>query len=212
MILTLVLMLLAPQAQPAPSPQATIVGMWRNATGYARFNADGTGEIDGEPGRWLVSGNQLTLSGRQGTMTVPFVLRGDTLTLTVNGIPVSMTRVKEEAGPGRVRPEMVGKWCWISVTNAQQGARTSNQCFTLTADGRYTYAGEADSYNPYGGATSQSSDAGTWTATETTLTATSRAGGTKVFRLEKRNHPKTGDPMLVLDGQPFVTFYKKAPW
>ena len=27
-----------------------IVGMWRNAQGYARFNADGTGEVDGNTG------------------------------------------------------------------------------------------------------------------------------------------------------------------
>jgi hypothetical protein len=37
------------------------------------------------------------------------------------------------------------------------------------------------------------------------------ARGTTVYTLEKRNHPKTGDPMLVLNGQPFVTYYKHAP-
>jgi hypothetical protein len=30
--------------------------------------------------------------------------------------------------------------------------------------------------------------------------------------LEKRNHPKTGDPMLVLNGQPFVTYFQHPRW
>jgi len=107
---------------------------------------------------------------------------------------------------------MVGKWCWISTVNAQQGARTSNQCFVLNGDGSYQYSGQSDSYNPYGGATSQSADSGTWTATETTFTAQSRSKGTVVFTMEKRNHPKTGDPMLVMNGQAFVTYFQHVPW
>jgi hypothetical protein len=192
--------------------ETSIVGSWRNASGSARFNADGTGVVNGEAGTYKIHGDQLTLIGAQGRITLPFQVRGDTLTVTVNGAAVALNRVREEAGPGRIRPEMVGKWCWVSVVNAQQGACTSNQCFTLNADGSYQYSGETDSYNPYGGATSQSDDAGTWTATETTLTAHSRTHGSIVYTLEKRDHPKTGDPMLVLNGQTFVTYYKHAPW
>jgi hypothetical protein len=190
----------------------SIVGYWRNAQGHARFNADGTGEVDGENGRYEIRGNQLTLIGPRGQFTLPFEVRGDVLTLTVNGGPVTLNRAREEAGVGGIRQELVGKWCWVSVVNAQQGARTSNQCFTLYANGTYQYSGESDSYNPYGGATSQSADSGTWTATETTITAHSRTKGTQVYTLEKRNHPKNGDPMLVLNGQAFVTYYQKAPW
>src|SRR5450756_2584491 len=41
-------------AAPAPAPTGAraagiIVGSWRNATGSARFNADGTGVVDGTP-------------------------------------------------------------------------------------------------------------------------------------------------------------------
>jgi len=98
------------------------------------------------------------------------------------------------------------------MVNAQHGASMSNRCFTLNANGTYQYYGESDSYNPNGGVTSQSSDSGTWTATETALTTHSSAKGTQVFTLEKRNHPKNNDPMLVVNGQPFVTYYQKAPW
>ena len=99
------------------------------------------------------------------------------------------------------------------MTTANLGASQSSRCITLNGNGTYTYAGQSDSYNPYGGATSQSADSGTWTATDTTLTAHSRSGKTTTYGLEKRNHPKNvRDPMIVLDGQTFVTAYNKVPW
>jgi hypothetical protein len=107
---------------------------------------------------------------------------------------------------------MVGKWCLISVINAQGGGRTSDQCVTLAADGTYQYFGQVESSNPNGATGSQTGDAGTWTATETTLTAHSRRGTTVTYTLEKRNHPKTGDPMLILNRQPFVTYFQHTPW
>jgi hypothetical protein len=190
----------------------SIVGSWRSATGSARFNADGTGVVDGQPGRYEISGNQLTLIGAQGQVTLPFEVRQDSLTLTVNGVAVVLNRVREETGSGSIHAELVGKWCWSSMVNAQQGGRQSNQCITMEPNGAYTYVGGSDNYNPYGGATTQSADSGTWTATETTLTAHSRSGKTTVYALEKRNHPKNKDPMIVLNGQTFVTYYNKPPW
>lgn len=203
----------SPTRSESDQPRSgSIVGSWRNSTGWARFNADGTGVVDGQPGRYEIRGNQLTLIGAQGQLTLPFEVRQDSLTLTVNGAPVVLNRVREETGSGSIRPELVGKWCWISVVNAQQGARQSSQCVTLEANGAYTYTGGSDSYNPYGGVTTQSADSGTWTATETTITAHSRSGKTTVYTLEKRNHPKNKDPMIVLNGQTFVTYYNKPPW
>ncbi len=200
-------------AAPAPQSNASIVGYWRNASGYARFNADGTGVMDGTPGRYEIRGNELALIGQQGQVALQFELRGDVLTLMANGKSIALNRVKEEAGDGSIRPELVGKWCWISVTQAQKGGRQSSRCITLNVDGSYIYAGETDSYNPYGSATSQFSDAGSWTATETTLTARSRSGKTIVYQLEKRNHPQNrNDPMIVLNGDTFVTQYARQPW
>ncbi len=167
----------APRASPADPERdqprsSSIVGSWRNATGSARFNADGTGVMDGQPGSYEISGNQITLIGAQGQITLPFEVRRDTLTLTVNGAAVVLNRVREETGPGSIHTELAGKWCWISIVNAQQGARQSSQCITMEPNGTYTY----------------------------------------VYTLEKRNHPKNKDPMIVLNGQPFVTYYNKPPW
>jgi hypothetical protein len=168
--------------------------------------------VDGQAGRYEIRGNQLTLIGAQGQVTLGFEVRGDSLTLMVNGAAVVLNRVREESGEGSIHAELVGKWCWVSIVNAQQGARQSSQCITLQPNGAYTYVGGSDNYNPYGGVTTQSADSGTWTATETTLTAHSRSGKTTVYTLEKRNHPKNKDPMIVLNGQTFVTYYNKPPW
>jgi len=92
----------------------------------------------------------------------------------------------------------------------------TDECFTLNADGTYQYYREssASAYAPgiYGSTASQSSDSGTWTATETTITANSRTQGTLTYTLEKKNHPRAGDPILYLDGHCFVTATQRPPW
>lgn len=114
---------------------------------------------------------------------------------------------------GGSRPqELVGKWCYMANVNASDGGRQSNRCFTLYADGRYEYYAETSSSGEYGSSASQESDYGTWSATPDTITANSQTSGTQTFRLEKLNHPRTNDPMLVLDGEAYVTYGQKPPW
>lgn len=103
-------------------------------------------------------------------------------------------------------------WRTISNVNASSGGRMSNRCFTLSEDGTYEYYSETSSSGEYGSFASQESDSGTWSVTATTITANSRSQGAMTFSLEKRNHPKTGDPMLVLDGDAYVTYNQRAPW
>jgi hypothetical protein len=205
----------APAPPPAPSAASqSIVGYWRNAQGYAQFNPDGTGTVDGQSGRYELRGDQLTMTGAQGQLTVTYAVNGDQLTMFAGGRSIVLNRSKPETGAGSVHVELVGKWCWISQFNANNGgARQSNRCITLNGNGTYEYFGLTDSYNPYGGATSETHQSGTWTATDTTLMTRSGSGAVTTYRLEKRNHPKNvRDPMIVLNGEPFVTFYNKPPW
>ena len=113
---------------------------------------------------------------------------------------------------GGVQPELVGKWCYLANVQANDGGRMSERCFVLSADGRYQYHSETSSSNPYGSSSSEENDSGRWSATETTITAQSNNGQTYNYSLEKRNHPKTGDPMLVVDGEAFVTYTQRQPW
>ena len=71
---------------------------------------------------------------------------------------------------------------------------------------------DANTNSAWAGTSSQSSDTGTWQVQGNRLHYQSRTRGKGSYQLQKINHPKTGDPMIVLDGEPYVTFYQKAPW
>jgi hypothetical protein len=152
-------------------------------------------------------------------MQFPFQLADDTLRVLVEGRTVIYKRVAqtgegEDSGSasGMNPANLFGKWCYMSNVNASNGGRMSNRCFTLYENGTYDYYSETSSSGQYGGTASQESDSGTWSVSGATLTAQSRAQGRLTFSLEKRNHPKTGDPMLVLDGDAFVTYSPRSPW
>lgn len=88
----------------------------------------------------------------------------------------------------------------------------SSRCFILNANGTYEYSAESSTSGAAGSTAGQSYDSGRWTATTTTLTAYSNSQGKTVYPIELRNHPKTGDPMIVVDGDAYVTAYQKRPW
>ena len=181
-------------AAPVAVP-AGIVGSWRNASGYARFNADGTGVVDGESGRYEIQGNQLTLIGAKGRLTVPFELEGDRLTITVNGAPVTLEARARSGGHGRRAAGTGGQVVLdFGGDGAAGGAdiepvlRVERERHVSVRRGRPTVTTRT------AGRLRNRAMRGVWTATQTTLTAVSRTRGTKVYRMELRNHPKNGDP------------------
>lgn len=128
----------------------------------------------------------------------------------------TQTRQTDSNPPSRnnrsVPQELVGKWCYLANIQANDGGRMSERCFILNANGTYQYHSETSNSNPYGGSSSETNDSGRWTATATTITAYSNSGETFNYTLEKRNHPKNGDPMLIVDGDAYITYYQKQPW
>jgi hypothetical protein len=207
---------------PARNP---LVGRWLSDEDTLNVREDGTLYLSGMKMSYRIEGNVVIVVTDRGDMSIPFRVDGaDKFTVTVEGREIVYHREKE--GPGGVGgggsssregaganpPELVGKWCYMSNVNNYSGGRMSNRCFTLNADGTYEYYGETSSSGPAASSASQESDAGTWTATATTITPRSSKTGAKTYRLERRNHPKNGDPMLVLDGDAYVTFHKRDPW
>ena len=211
-----------PLARPAspPPPPSGLTGDWQGPQGLVRFNPDGTAIIAGQTYRYTLQATTLTLIANDGQVPLPYQLNGNTLSLGAAGQAIQLTRLPANPAPaaapatGGILPELIGKWCYLANVYATNGgARSSSQCFTLNPDGTYQFYGETGSSNPFGSSASSAADEGAWTATATTITAHSRLRGTTTYRLEKRNHPKnSNDPMLVLDGQAFVTAYQKPPW
>jgi hypothetical protein len=196
-----------------------LVGRWQSSEATVQIKDDGTLILNGQPFRYAVKGNNITLANNEGAAQFPFELSADTLRVLVNGRTVIYKRVSTEsqAGdfntPSGANPaELFGKWCYMANVNSGSGGRLSSRCFTLYPNGTYEYYSETSSSGPIASSASQESDTGTWTATATTITRNSRSLGTETYSLEKRNHPKNGDPMLVIDGDAYVTYSPKSPW
>lgn len=195
-----------------------LVGSWRSDRATVQINDDGTLVINGSRLRYSADDSYITLTGDDGSARVRYQLNGDTLVTEYNGERTIYRRVARDdaatmsRGRGANPQELVGKWCYMSNVNATNGGRMSNTCFTLHENGTYDYYSETTSSGEYGSSASQESDSGTWSVSGTTLTANSQSRGPLTFTLEKRNHPKTGDPMLLIDGEAFVTYSPRQPW
>jgi hypothetical protein len=202
-----------------------------------QFDAGGNGLINGQPMRWQALGPMLFIeqNGQVGTYNFEvrdgkFVVSGGDLsgvaTLTKGTAAADAAKKPAQAkAPSKAASpsagggqELVGKWCNMSTFTANRGGGSQrSECFTINADGTYTYAYEgsmsATAPGMYGGTASQSGDAGRWSYDGQRLTAHSRSGKTASYALEKRNHPKNKrDPMICLDGTCYVTYFNKPAW
>lgn len=139
----------------------------------------------------------------------------------VQSILASMTLGKGPAPvPAPVPPqrradhsELVGQWILMTNTSTYNGGSASSTQICLNANGTYTWSGTSSSSNPNGSVVGENREAGTWVATDDTLTLQPTGGRSRTHRLEKRNHPKNRqDPMIVLDGRAFVTAVQRPPW
>lgn len=209
-------------AQQKEKPQNPLVGSWiAEEEGIkAEIRANGTLVINGTEYAYKVKGSILNIIGEDGAAAIPFVLEGDTLTVEFEGREIVYKRVRpgsKASAPanapaaGGVMQALVGKWCYMSNLTGTN-SYMSSRCFVLYANGTYEYSAESSTSGAYGSTAGQSYDSGRWSATRTTLTAYSNSQGKLVYPIELRNHPKTGDPMIVVDGDAYVTAYQKRPW
>ncbi len=230
----------APEATPvATKPAAatnTIVGIWAGNNETIEFTKSGQCVYQGQVFPYQITNNTVTIQTAQSNLSMPYSVNGNQLSLTINGQPFYYAKNGATPDPNatananrntnsqlqvngnrNVAQELVGKWCYVNVNNYNSGASSSEQCITLKADGTYEYYSESSrSVNTSGysgGTNSQNSDRGTWSYDGSRIYYSSSMGaGSGSYLLEKRNHPKNNDPMIVLDGQTYVTQYQKAPW
>lgn len=230
-------MLLACVLFPVLANAADITGDWHGVNEGApvalTLRADGSGTLDGAPLHWQLMGNLLFVE-QQGEVTGYQVqLQGNALQVAGGGLAgvLVLTRGRAPAGVVAAKPPavsagsasggsaaIVGKWCKGGAFSAVSGGGSSSMaCIELKADGSYTYEYEG-SISAYGagayvGTASQDSDAGRWSLSGNTLTATSRSGQVSRYALTRRNNPKNPrDPMICLDGDCYTTAWQRAPW
>lgn len=204
---------------------SALVGKWSGQGETIEFTENGKCNYFGQTFDYKLSGNQLTLITAQGNAVFIYAVEKNQLQLSANGQTITYSKGEapsgsaqtNSTGKGHVAQELVGKWCYVNVTSTNTGGTSSERCITLHPNGTYEYYAERSaSVNTnayYGGTNSQNSDKGTWTYNGQRIYYTSSMGaGSGSYQLKKVNHPKNGDPMIVLDGEAYVTFYQKAPW
>ena len=224
--LAVVILALIVTAAAQEKPKNPLVGNWLCEDDGTRveIRANGTLTINDTEYAYKVKNSVINVFGEDGALSFPFQLEGDTLTVEVDGREMIYKRVKAgarstgpigstAAAPSRegVLQPLVGKWCYLSSLTGTN-SYMSSRCFVLHANGTYEYSAESSTSGAAGSTAGQSYDTGRWTATTTTLTAYSNSQGKVVYPIELRNHPKTGDPMIVVDGDAYVTAYQKRPW
>jgi hypothetical protein len=200
-----------------------LFGLWSGNGEMIEFKADGNCVYLGNTFPYKVSQGHIILTTAQGNLMLAYAISGTQLTLTVNGQKVIYVRVvgsgissptpTQPANGANVPMELVGQWCYMNMSSNSQTSR----CIVLNADGTYVYSySSSRSVNTEtlsGGTSSQDGDRGTWYVQGDRIYYNSTASGQGSYRLEKRNHPKNvNDPMIVLDGEPFVTTTARAPW
>jgi hypothetical protein len=211
-----------------PTPEQALLGKWTGSNESMEFRADGKCVCNGEIVDYQVSKGHLVLNTQQGTEMMAYTISGNQLRTTLNGAQFVYTRVEQarpagaKQGPrgvpsdSRAIPQdLVGKWCWINVNS--NSSFPSGNCIVLNGDGTYKYnsetprAGSTDAQT--GGTASQASDQGKWWVEGDRIFYTSTTQGQGSYLLEKKNHPRNfGDPMIVLDGQSYLTSALRQPW
>jgi hypothetical protein len=210
-----------------PIPQ-NLLGVWSGYNETIEFKPDAQCIYRGQPWPYTVENNVITLQTPQGNFMMTYAIRDNQLDLSINGQKVTYTKGISN-GPGRsagapvssgnknLDVSLVGKWCYVNVYSNNSGGSSSSECITLRQDGTYEYYSESsrsvNTGDVYGGTASQGSDRGTWWVEGDRVFYNSQTSGQGSYKLEKRNHPKnTSDPMIVLDGKTYVTFYNKPAW
>ncbi len=208
------------KSQNNTSADGSLIGVWSGNGETIEFKSDGQCVYIGNTFSYQVSQGHIILATAQGNVMFAYNIKNNQLNLTANGQQVSYTRgatnttsASENSKTGTIAQELVGKWCYMS--NSLNSS--TNKCITLNADGTYNYNGESsrsvNTSEVYGGTSSQGMDRGTWYVQGDRIYYNSQTQGQGSYRLEKRNHPKNvNDPMIVLDGEAYVTATLKAPW
>ncbi len=206
----------------------SIIGAWSGNAETMEFLPNGMVQHLGQSFPYKFTADKVTVSSPYGELTFGYAINNDRMTLTNNnGESISYLRdapgaaqinKQQDISEGTIDPELVGKWCYVDVSNVYgSSSSSSTACIVLNGDGTYSYSAETSrSVNTpglAGGTNSQNSDRGTWYVKEDRIYYNSLTQGQGSYMLEKKNHPKNvNDPMIVLDGEAYVSFYNKPAW
>jgi hypothetical protein len=91
----------------AAAPEATVTGSWgADKEVFFELKEGGKGKMDEEPIHWEVKGSKLVITDSEGDKEeIPFKLKGDRMTITVDDTELVLHRVTPPATPPKTRTE-----------------------------------------------------------------------------------------------------------
>ena len=217
---------------PAPASKAgtadPLIGVWSGNGETIEFGADGRCHYLGQTYPYHRSQGHVVLQTPQGALLMAYSIQGSQLALVVNGKSLIYTATSAPmpntaapaVGPAKggrqVAADLVGKWSYVNVTTTNTGGVSSEEYIILQANGTYQFRSERSMSATTGtfstGTSSQGNDSGAWWVEGERIFYRSPTRGDGSFKLQRLNHPKTGDPMIVLDGTAYVSYHQRAPW
>lgn len=192
--------------------EKTIYDTWISPEETIELRADGNCMYAGVAYKYTYDGKNINLTTQNGVVPVGCKLNGDQLTLTTNQGSFVYQRKGTIAKAGSTSSkgkgqELAGTWCYMS--NAKN--ISFNDCFTIYANGTYTYNSDNSLSGNTGSVAQNSADNGTWTYDGNIIYVQSRLHGAAQYTLQK-TYNKNGDPCIVLDGKTYFSAYQHARW
>lgn len=207
-----------------PKTETQILGKWENEVERIEFFKDGIATLNCNKVKYsivedaIIIESEIVESAKMAEDDVnifkyPFTLKDNTLTLLIQGRRTIYTKPTNDTNQaethvwsGGSNPlDVVGQWCFKSVRE------NATYCLRFYKNGTYEEFHKSMSYD---GSTIRYRDAGQWSVTANKLTNCEDGGKKSVtYSFEKRNHPQTGAPMLIINGENYVTTdQKRKPW
>lgn len=153
----------------APKADPKLAGRWTlDGEPFCTLKADGSGSFDEDRVRWGVDGDELVITGEDETERVPFTHSGDTLTLHMGGIPITLARVgkagktqgqvvqasgtqppagKEPAAGKDELSRLLVSSAWCSFSYNKHSGTTSRSRVQFLPNGSWSSGGQAETYN-----------------------------------------------------------------
>jgi hypothetical protein len=163
----------------------SIIGTWAlMGQPFVTLNANGTCSFEGEPCTYKTQGNTLIITAEGESDVVEYSLGGDTLTITVNGIPMQLTRHGMRTAPAPKMPvagaearatetgaikmdlkdplaKLLVSSAWCSFRFNKTTGYSSTTRAQLFADGTYSLGGKSEGYSSgYGGTMASQANTG----------------------------------------------------
>lgn len=108
--------------------------------------------------------------------------------------------------------KLCGTWGAFKSGPVYGGSYHIQRTLVLKANGTYYFLSETNNSGAYGQASGSSEEAGHWWLEGSLLWFQNHLGQTSHRQLDLQNHARNGDPMILLDGQPYVSREKRPPW